>query len=345
MAGTASRQLVLVTGGSGFIASYVVKEALDQGFAVRTTVRDKSNEDKCQYLNRLVEEGHPLEIVQADVLDAPEKWEPIIEGAEFVLHVASPFYYDNDTEEELLEPAVQGTLHLLQAIANKGGVKRVVVTSSVAAVWFTKDFEERERPFTEQDFSDDIPNDYAKSKTIAEKKAWEFVEENNANGKNAFEMITINPALVIGPPTYRVDSTSIGSIVNMMNGSMEKAQDQWIGFVDARDVALAHLRAMIHPEAAGHRFIVNSEAFHFNDIADMLREEFTQYGYNVSERTEINMKQPAEVSSLKAQQMLDIKFRPVKESLMETAHKCIDLGYLDKTDAYDYFVKNKGKSE
>nr|XP_006823935.1 PREDICTED: bifunctional dihydroflavonol 4-reductase/flavanone 4-reductase-like [Saccoglossus kowalevskii] len=171
-------QLVLVTGASGYIASHVVQQLLKNGYRVRGTVRSKKNATKVQHLLNLCPDAqHELELVEADLLDV-ESWKPAVDGCSHVIHVASPFPSEAPKhEDEIIKPALEGTLNVLKACQNAGTVKRVVVTSSIAAVsgGFTG---ESNVVFSEKDWPNvDTIGTYEKSKTLAEKAAWDFVDK------------------------------------------------------------------------------------------------------------------------------------------------------------------------
>mmetsp|Transcript_13061 Transcript_13061/g.40227 ORF Transcript_13061/g.40227 Transcript_13061/m.40227 type:complete len:346 (-) Transcript_13061:366-1403(-) len=331
-----NKDLVLITGGTGYMASHVIRQALDDGYAVRTTARDKNNKEKCRYLYQLIDEGKPLEIMNGDLLDDSEAWEPIVEGCKYILHVASPFYLDNDTEEELTKPATKGTLNVLQAAKADGNVKRLVLTSSVAAVRNRKDREWREESYTEDDFSEleHAGSAYAKSKTLSEKVAWDFIKENGGKDNAPFELAVINPFVVFGPPTHYVNSQSIDMVKSLIDGSQEETKDHHVGVIDVRDNAKGHLLVMSHPDVHMHRFILNSKIVHFNDIADILRRELEPYGYKIAKNSEVNEEFPADVSSDKIKQFLGMEFRSVEETIRDTAHALIKHGYIEATEKY-----------
>jgi nucleoside-diphosphate-sugar epimerase len=190
--------LILVTGASGYIACHIVKKLMEKGYRVRGTVRSLKDEKKVAPLRNLVQNPkHELELVEADLLKE-EKWSDAVKGCTFVIHTASPFPNSSPKDEnELITPAVNGTLYVLRACVQEGSkVKRVVLTSSVAAI-AGSNFENN-RTYTEKDWPNvDILDPYSKSKTLAEKSAWNFLEERKKNKLPCFELAVINPGYVM----------------------------------------------------------------------------------------------------------------------------------------------------
>jgi dihydroflavonol-4-reductase len=196
-----NEDLILVTGATGYIASHIVKQLLDLGYRVRATVRNLKDEKKTAPLRALdVSQRSLLELVEADLTNEA-CWSSVVRECTFVLHTASPVPFKMpNNEKKLIEPAVNGTLYVLRACVQDGcRVKRVVVTSSISAV--NGDIYERGRTYTEQDWPDLASikrmHPYAKSKMLAEKAAWAFVNERKSNGLPCFELATINPGFVL----------------------------------------------------------------------------------------------------------------------------------------------------
>ena len=246
---------VLVTGGSGFIGSWCIVRLLEQGHVVRTTVRNLAREGEVRAMlrNGGVADGggERLAFFAAD-LEKDAGWADAVAGADYVLHVASPFPAATPKhEDELIIPAREGALRVLRT-ASAAGVKRVVLTSSFAAIGYGTP--PLGRPFNETDWTD--PNKpglaaYTKSKTIAERAAWDFVAKEN--GK--LELSVVNPVGVFGPVLGPDYSTSIVLVKRFMEGDVPGCPKLWFGAVDVRDVADMHLRCMTDPVAKGERFI------------------------------------------------------------------------------------------
>jgi nucleoside-diphosphate-sugar epimerase len=261
---------VLVTGGSGFIASHCILQLLESGYEVRTTVRNLNREDdvRAMLLAGGVEAGHRLTFVTAD-LEKDPGWNVAVSGCEFVHHVASTFPASAPKhEDDLIVPAREGALRVLRA-SRDAGVKRVVLTSSFAASGYGRD--PLDRPFDERDWSDPALEigAYAKSKTLAERAAWEFIEREGGG----LELAVVNPVGVFGPVLARDYSTSILIIRRMLDGALPGLPKIWFGAVDVRDVADMHLRAMKLPAAAGERFLaVAGEFLAIKEIAAILKQ-------------------------------------------------------------------------
>lgn len=263
MSKTKEAPLVLVTGVSGFVASWVAHAALKVGYRVRGTVRSLSNEQKVKHLKELCPGAkHELELVEADLTETGEEgWDAAVRGCDFILHVASPFPIEEPKDEnELIKPAVEGTLNVLKAAARmEKPPKRVVLTSSVVAVYTGTD--PRGKVYSDDDWTVTDSTQYPcpaynKSKTLAEKAAWEFVE-SLPEGKK-IELATINPSLVQGPLLSGSSCSSADIVKNLATGKMPGLVEMYVGTVSVLDVARAHLLAMTNKDAAGKRFIVTN---------------------------------------------------------------------------------------
>ena len=243
-------ECVLVTGGTGFIAGHSIVQALNAGWRIRTTVRDLAREPALRAVIGSHAPLERLEVVAAD-LTADAGWLVAATGCTYVLHIASPFQsVSPKNDAELVQPARDGTLRVLAA-AREAGVRRVVMTSSTAAVAYGRGG--REKPFTEADWSDETnlsdTSGYGRSKTIAERAAWTWMEQQG----QALELVTICPGAVLGPVLGPDRSASIGIIARLLDGSLPGlARFAW-PLVDVRDVAALHLLAMTDPYAAGQR--------------------------------------------------------------------------------------------
>jgi nucleoside-diphosphate-sugar epimerase len=265
-----SDDLVLVTGGSGFVAMHCMLKLLAAGHRVRTTVRSLAREAEVRATLKAAgaDAGERLAFTVAD-LTADAGWDAAVAGCDFVLHVASPFPLNVPRhEDELIVPARDGALRVLRAARN-AGVRRVVLTSSFAAIGYGHP--QMDRPFTEHDWSKpegEGVSAYAKSKTLAERAAWDFM----AREGGALELSVVNPVAVFGPVLGAHMSTSIEIVKRMMDGALPAVPRITFGVVDARDVADLHLLAMTHPEAAGERYLAMAGDFvSVRDIGQMLR--------------------------------------------------------------------------
>ena len=263
-----SGESVLVTGGSGFIGSYCILELLRAGYRVRTTVRSPEREATVRELLG-AESADALSFATSDLM-SDAGWEDAVSGCDYVLHVASPFPLGPPKhEDDLIVPAREGALRVLAA-ARDARVKRVVMTSSFAAVGYGQPA--RDTPFTEDDWTNpdgEGVNAYAKSKTLAERAAWDFIEREGGG----LELSVVNPVGVFGPVLGSDFSTSLQLVKRLLDGAMPGLPRVAFGIVDVRDVADLHVRAMTAPAAAGERFLaVVGDFMTVAEIAALLRE-------------------------------------------------------------------------
>jgi dihydroflavonol-4-reductase len=258
-------QRVLVTGANGFIASHTVQVLLARGFEVRGTVRDPNKAESCGFLRDLPGASERLELVAADLL-VEGAFDRHAEGVDLVIHAASPYVIQvADPQADLVDPAVRGTLSLLRAAARSPRVKRVVVTSSTAAVTD----EPEDRPMTEEDWNERsslVRNPYYFSKAEAERAAWRFVKEE----ARSFELVVVNPCLVAGPSLSRAVNTTNQILVDLVNGVYPAIMDLSWALVDVRDVAEAHVRALVEPRASG-RYLCAAETVPMEQLVARLR--------------------------------------------------------------------------
>lgn len=247
-------ETVVVTGATGFIAKHIIAELLQRGYAVRGTVRKSASPLKVvTALNKAGVDTAPLSFAAGD-LTADESWDEAIQGADHLIHTASPFPMEQpENPDDVILPAREGTLRVLRA-AHRHGVRRVVLTSSTVAVMYPANYGP-EHVFSENDFTDETApglTPYIRSKTIAEKAAWNFVEST----PGAPELTVINPGFVQGPALDDDLSTSLELYRLMARGIYPAAPRICFPVCDVRDVAAAHAISLAHPEAAGERFIV-----------------------------------------------------------------------------------------
>ncbi len=346
MKSTHENALVLVTGASGFIAGHCIRELLEHGYRVRGTVRKLADTEKVEHLLRFTEErGGSVEFVEAD-LSRDEGWDEAVADCTFVEHVASPFPTSSPKhEDELIRPAVDGACRVLSACSDSGSVKRVVMTSSVAAV-AVGHADSEGRVLDERDWSDaEHCPPYPKSKTLAEQAAWKFVEGLPADRR--FELAVVNPGFVLGP-LLNADPGTSGELVRKLIAREMPACPR-IGFatVDVRDIAVAHRLAMESPNAAGKRFICAGEHVWIEDIARILAAELNPKGFRVPTgklpywlmwiiarfdaevRLGLDYVGRSElVSAERAQRELGWSMRPVEETVLETGRSLIEQGLV-----------------
>ena len=276
-------ELVLVTGGSGFIGAHCILRLLAAGYRVRTTVRDLTRAAMVRAMLETggAKPGDALTFVSADLM-SDARWADAAAGCSYVLHVASPLPdYVPKHEDELIVPAREGALRVLRA-ARDAGVKRVVITSSFAAIGYGK--APLDRPFNEEDWTDPTAKGltaYTKSKTLAERAAWEFMAREGGN----LELATVNPVVVFGPVLGSDYSTSIQVVQRLLDGSMPGCPHLMFGVVDVRDVADLHLRAMTDKAAKGQRFLATGDGFvSVREIAITLKARLGDVAKGVSTR-------------------------------------------------------------
>ncbi|AJK48284.1 SDR family oxidoreductase [Burkholderia plantarii] len=333
---------ILVTGGSGYIGSWCLLTLLAAGHTVRTTVRDLSRAPSVREMLRRggAADAGSVRFFAAD-LEHDAGWDAAVAGCDAILHVASPTLVRIPRDDdEMVRPARDGVLRVLRA-AHRAGVRRVVLTSAFGAVGYGHP--PRATPFTEADWTDvdaGIPP-YQKSKTLAERAAWDFVRDE-APG---LELVAINPVGVLGPllgPDY---SPSLTLIRRMLDGSMPAIPRFAIGFVDVRDVADLHLRAIDHPAAAGERFLaVSGRSLWIREIAALLRERLGARASRVPTRelpiwvarvlALVNpgvkvlvphMGKNFDSSGEKAMRLLGWQPRPIEGTIVETAEALLAL--------------------
>ena len=267
------QQTVLVTGGSGFLGGWCLVELLRRGYRARATVRDLAREQEVRAsIGSQVEVGDDLTVLEAD-LNEDRGWAEATEGCEYVLHVASPFPPVQPKDpDELIAPARDGTLRVLRASV-AADVKRIVVTSSVAAVRNAGAADSRQdRELTEADWTDpDNPHltPYTRSKTIAELAAWEYMRAQGAEDR----LVTVQPGAIIGPVLGRDRSYSLQAVERMLSGRMPGLPALGFSFIDVRDVAALEVEAMTAPQAAGQRLIAAGQFLWLSQVAAILREQ------------------------------------------------------------------------
>jgi nucleoside-diphosphate-sugar epimerase len=337
---------ILVTGGSGFIGCHCIIQLLAAGHEVRTTVRTLKREQDVRAMLREggAEPRDRLHFFAAD-LEKDAGWAEAVAGCEYVFHVASPFPETvPSNEDELIVPAREGTLRVLRA-ARDSGVKRVVLTSSFAAIGYGQNAQATtydETNWTNADGDDVRP--YVKSKTLAERAAWEFI----AMEGRQLELSVINPVGVFGPVLGPDYSTSILLVKRLMDGAMPGCPRLCFGVVDVRDVADLHIRAMTHPAAKGERFIaVAGDFLRLSEIAKTLRSRMGDSARRVPTRQLPNwlvriasLRDPAvklilpelgktrNATNEKARRALGWAPRSREEAVIATAESLVRLGLL-----------------
>jgi nucleoside-diphosphate-sugar epimerase len=331
---------VLVTGGTGYVAGWVIVELLERGYSVRTTVRKLGKSEAVRKaVSTVVDPGDRLAFVEAD-LTRDEGWDAAVAGVDYVLHVASPLGDENTRDSQaLIVPARDGAIRVLRA-ATAAGVKRVVMTSAANAASPSSYAEEGvtdETLWTDPDDPTLIP--YRRSKTVAEKAAWDFM----ADYEGPTSLTTILPGAVFGPILTTDNLGSVRIIERMVKGAMPGTPRIGLEIVDVRDLADIHIRAMTSPDAAGQRFLATGEFVWMKDVAQVLRVGLGEAGSRVRTRQlpdfvvrftalfdrslraiTVSLGRRNRHSSDKAKRVLGWQPRPASETVLDCARSLIE---------------------
>ena len=352
--GTKQPKLVLVTGANGYIGSSLIKTLLERGYKVRGTVRDPTDKKLTSAVQAFPNASTHLELVPLELTGETEMFREALKGGvEWIMHVASPCDQTETNDEVMIRPAVEGTLSILRAAKVTPSVTKVVLTSSMSAVSSGHD---KKTTFSEKDWSNlDGPNlnPYSKSKTLAERAAWEFM----ASHETTFTLSAINPSFVLGPVPSKDVSTSTEIISQIMTAGVP-AFHMLCPIVDIRDVVEAHIQAALIPEAAGKRFLLTNtddgEMLYMSDISTILAKEFNPRGYNI--KTNIvprwilwfmsffdktlaffyrMIDATAHFDNSQSKDILKLKYDiPARQTILDGAHSMIEQGVIPKQPGY-----------
>jgi nucleoside-diphosphate-sugar epimerase len=348
-----SSKPILVTGAGGYIASWIIEYLLEKGYRVRGTVRSLAKNEQLSHLEDMAKlyEGR-LELFEADLL-RHGSFQKAMEGCELVFHTASPFKISGvkDPQRELIDPALEGTRNVFLSVEDTPSVKRVVLTSSVAAI-FGDAREIEDQP--NQIFTEDAWNlssslqhqPYPFSKTLAEKEAW-----NMAGQQKRWDLVVMNPAFVLGPSrSRRTDSASTGFVRSLLNGTFKSGTAAlYFGIVDVRDVAQAHILAGFTPSAAGRHILCN-ETLGMLEMAKILNEAHPgrfalptrempkwllwlmapKIGFTRKFISD-NVGFKPLFENRKAIAQFNLRYRPVRETLLDQAAQLIQDGLIKNT--------------
>jgi dihydroflavonol-4-reductase len=319
--------LALVTGGSGYVGTQLIAALLRGGTPVRATVRSLERSDGLRAaVRRGGADDAGLELVATD-LTADDGWAKAMTGSAEIYHVASPLpYVQPQNPDDLIVPARDGVLRVLRA-ARDAGARRVVLTSSFAAVGYTP---KPGAEYTEDDWTDpDTPGlaPYPRSKTIAERAAWDFIAREGGDT----ELVTINPTFILGPTLTSDLRSSTHLIKAMIDGTMPVTPRARFGLTDVRDVADLHIRAMAAPTAAGQRFlaVADGPTISYLTVAQTLRARLGPLAVNVptEEAPGADLPRPI-IYNDRARTELDWQPRPIEATIVDTAESLRDLGLL-----------------
>jgi len=320
---------VLVTGASGYLGTRLIADLLLSGTEVRGTVRSLDSEAEIRMaVRRSGADDSGLQLVEAGLL-SDDGWSEAIAGIEDVYHLASPMVLTAGLDE-VVRPARDGALRVLRA-ARAASVRRVVLTSSFAAVGYSP---KPVRDYDESDWTDpETPGlaPYPLSKTLAERAAWTFIDEEG----DGMELVVVNPTWIAGPTLTATARSSLQMFTAMLDGTMQAVPRQLFGIADVRDVAALHIAAMATPDAAGKRYLALADGptMSFLDVATVLRDRLGPLAQRVP-TTELPGDEPAPlvIRNEGARRELGFRPRPAEDTIVETAESLRDLGMLMRSE-------------
>lgn len=341
---------VMVTGATGYVAGRLVEKLLQEGITVHAAVRNPDNKEKNKYLDELAAKlPGEIKYFKTDLL-AEGSYDEAAKGCELIFHTASPFSLSiKDAQKDLVDPALKGTQNVLNSATKSGSVKRVVVTSSCAAI-YGDNIDTLKMPnqtLTEAIWNTSSSLDhqpYSYSKTLAEKEAWKMAAE-----QDQWDLVTINPSLVVGPGINPHATSETFEIMKMLgNGDMKMgAPDFRIGAVDVRDLAIAHYNGGFTPEAEG-RHIVSAENTSFLSLAEMLSKKFPNHPLPKRKLPKFlvwlagpsqgmprkmvsrNIGHPWRADNTKSREKLGVNYRPMEETITDFFEHLIEEGVIKK---------------
>ncbi len=341
---------VLVTGATGYVAGRLVEKLLSEGYTVHAAVRQPENKEKTKYLDQLAEKlPGTIKYFKADLLDE-NSYDKAAKGCELIFHTASPFVRNvKDPIKDLVDPAKKGTRNVLESASKTDSVKRVVVTSSCAAIYGDA-IDTLKMPNNE--LTEDMWNTtssaehqaYSYSKTEAEKEAWKIAEN-----QNQWELVTINPSFVLGPGINpHATSESFSIMKQIGKGDFKMGAPEFnIGCVDVRDLAEAHFKAGTTPEAKG-RYIISGANSGFRELAGYIKEDFPNYPISTRKlpkwllwtiapsvgmtrkEVKLNIGYPWKADNSKSKKDLGMEYRPLKTTVTEFFSQLVDAGVIEK---------------
>ena len=347
-------KLVLVTGSSGFTGTHIVQLLLNSGFSVRAAVKCLQDDTEVKPLKDLVNKGHEerLELIQTDLLDA-QCWFDAVKDCSYVIHTECPSpNVEPADEDDVMKPAVEGTLNILKACQGAPSVRRVVYTGDIHAI--LKGYPNiNNQVFSEKDWVAEADEAclkaYMKGKAKAEKVAWDFVEAQ----KSHFDLVSILPSITVGPILCGTWSGAMELTKTLLEYGTPLLPSVAFGMCDVRDAALAHVTALESPDAAGHRYVINSDTLWMIDMAHIISNEFSNQGYRIPSKVAPKfllhviswfhagaklvypvIGQKPLYDNKKMINELGISPRNVETSLLEMCYSMIETGRVHKTDKY-----------
>lgn len=342
-------EIVMVTGGTGYLGSWIVKGLLEKGYTVRLAMRNKNDAAKVAHLKDTVEKAPgKLELWEADLLNEGA-YNDLAQGSRFIIHSASPFTTNTkDPQKELVDPALKGTENVLNAALRSETIQKVIVTSSVAAVHGDNiDMREQQlEEFTEEHFNTTSSLEhqpYSYSKVVAEKRAWEIHEK-----QHQWQLIVINPSFVMGPPLSKTThSESLKLMRDLLTGKYRwGAPDLMFGFVDVRDVAKAHILALEDPSAQG-RYILAERVISIYDFSQIIKKLYGKKyklpmmkapkffvsllapSYDLSRKfVQRNVGYTLRLNSSKSRKQLHLSYIPLEKTIKDMITRMEELGMV-----------------
>jgi len=314
--------VICVTGGSGYIASHIIKLLLEKDYTVIAIVRDLSNDSKIAHLKKFPQKPNQLSFRQAAIEEGT--YGDALKGAHILIHTATPYRYTaDDPQKEIVDPAIKGTEEAIKA-ALENGIKRVVVTSSGGAILSFP--VTQEHTYTDKDWnkvSSLVHNPYFYSKRLAEEAAWDLYEKY----KDKLELVVVNPFFVLGP----ILSATINNSLSWIKGfllNQGQVMPGRVGIVDVRDVATAHVMAVEHPQAVGKRLLVCNSVEPWKRIAETIRKDFPQYPVPSTEGINEGVSWAVDTSNL--QSLGFHSFIPFETTIKDTITSLIETGLVEK---------------
>ncbi|KDP29402.1 hypothetical protein JCGZ_18323 [Jatropha curcas] len=315
-----------VTGGTGFIAAYLIKSLLDKGHTVRATVRDPGDSEKVGFLREFNGAKERLKILKADLL-VEGSFDEAIQGVDGVFHTASPVIvsYDDNVQATLIDPCIKGTLNVLSSCTKATSVKRVVLTSSCSSIRYRYDVQQvcplNESHWSDTDYCKRYNLWYAYAKTIGETEAWRIAKESG------IDLVVVNPSFVVGPLLAPQPTSTLHLILSIVKGSLGQYPNTTVGFVHIDDVIAAHILAMEDSRASG-RLVCSSSVAHWSEIIEMLRAKYPSYPYENKCSSQEGDNNPHSMDTTKITQLGFPPFRTLEQMFDDCIKSFQDKGFL-----------------
>nr|AFK47752.1 unknown [Medicago truncatula] len=314
-----------VTGGTGFIAAYLVKALLEKGHIVRTTVRNPDDLEKVGYLTQLSGDKERLKILKADLM-VEGSFDEAVTGVDGVFHTASPVIvpYDNNIQATLIDPCINGTQNVLNSCI-KANVKRVVLTSSCSSIRYRDDVQQvsplNESHWSDPEYCKRYNLWYAYAKTLGEREAWRIAEESG------LDLVVVNPSFVVGPLLAPQPASTLLMILSIVKGSRGEYPNTTVGFVHIDDVIAAHILAMEEPKASG-RLVCSSTVAHWSQIIQMLQAKYPSYPYETKCSSQEGDNNTHSMDTTKITQLGFSQFKSLEQMFDDCIKSFQDKGFL-----------------